>query len=133
MFFNEMYLYYFLIISSIAFFLIFQFVLPYLLAQSVLHRLQADYLFQRIGGDPYYSSRKGIPALIHSHCHVDITPAIAERWLRHFDDALDDCEDDINSHEKGLLLDHMRYSAYFLVAAQKQQQAAAEQGINFLS
>jgi truncated hemoglobin YjbI len=93
---------------------------------------QADYLVQRLGGDPYYSANKGVPALILAHMHVDVSPRAAERWLDHFEDALDDVQDEVTPEEKGVILDHMRYMAYFLVAAQVQQREDAAAGIHFL-
>lgn len=94
--------------------------------------MQADYLMQRLGGNPYYSTNKGIPALILSHMNVNVSPRAAERWLVHFEDALDDLEDEITIAEKRIILDHIKYTAYFLVAAQVQQRADAAAGINFL-
>lgn len=87
---------------------------------------------QRLGGSPYYSTNKGIPALIRSHMNVDISVRAAERWLVHFEDALDDLEDEITIAEKRMVLDHMKYSAFFLVAAQVQQRDDAATGIHFL-
>ena len=88
-------------------------------------------MVQRFGGDPYYSANKGIPAMIMAHMNIDIQPRAAERWLDHFEEALEDMQDEITMHEKGLILDHMRYAAYFLVAAQVQQKEHAAAGIQF--
>lgn len=89
-------------------------------------------MMQRLGGDPYYSANKGIPALILSHMHVDVSPRAAERWLDHFEESLDDVQDEVNPQQKDMIMDHMRYAAYFLVAAQVQQREDAAAGINFL-
>lgn len=65
--------------------------------------------------------------------YVDITPRAAERWLEHFEEALEDVQDDVNSQEKDMLLDHMRYAAYFLVAAQALQKEHADAGVQFMN
>lgn len=98
---------------------------------TALH-YQADYLLQRLGGEAYYSANKGIPALILSHMYVEVTPRTAERWLEHLEEALDDVQDDVTPQEKEIIFDHMRYAAYFLVAAQEQQKEDAAAGIHFL-
>ena len=63
---------------------------------------------------------------------LELSPRVAEKWLDHFEDALDDLYEDITSEEKDIVRDHMRYTAYFLVAAQLQQKEDMGMGVMFL-
>jgi len=78
-----------------------------------------DFLIQRIGGTPYYSERKGFPALIDRHAMFDMSENSAEKWLGYMDESLKEMEDDIHEKYRRELSDFMRYTAYFLVVAQK--------------
>mmetsp|Transcript_22279 Transcript_22279/g.32005 ORF Transcript_22279/g.32005 Transcript_22279/m.32005 type:complete len:178 (+) Transcript_22279:25-558(+) len=79
----------------------------------------ADFLIQRIGGTPYYSERKGFPALIDRHAMFNISEDSAERWLGYMNESLNEMEDDIDEKYRRELSDFLRYTAYFLVVAQK--------------
>src|SRR5205085_3239223 len=49
---------------------------------------QKRFFVEWLGGDTAYSDRAYLP-LAHRHDLLPITRALAERWLRHFRDALD--------------------------------------------
>jgi len=93
---------------------------------------QADYLLQRLGGEPYYSKNRGVPALVLAHMHLALTPQVAERWMDHFEEALYDMHEEIAEGDKELIKDHMRFQAYFLVAAQLLQKEHSAKGVQFL-
>lgn len=83
---------------------------------------QNEYLLQRFGGPSYYSDRKGHPNLIMRHAHLEITSRTAERWLEHMEESLGELENNdaiINHKQKQILMNHFRYQAYYLVAAQE--------------
>ena len=83
---------------------------------------QNEYLLQRLGGPSYYSDRKGHPNLIMRHAHLEITSRTAERWLEHMEESLGELENNdaiINHKQKQILMNHFRYQAYYLVAAQE--------------
>ena len=85
---------------------------------------QNEYLLQRLGGPSYYSDRKGNPNLNIRHAHLGITSRSAERWLEHMEEALGELENSegvINHKQKTILMNHFRYQAYYLVAAQEAQ------------
>lgn len=91
-----------------------------------------DYILQRIGGHSYYSDRKGFPSLIHRHTHLELTEALAERWLGHFADALGAMGVEggvvVDDAHKTILLNHLRYTAYYMVAASNVQKEMASNG-----
>lgn len=80
-----------------------------------------DFLVQRIGGASYYSERKGFPALIHRHAAFDLSEAATERWLLHMNETLDEMKDDIADEYRKQLSDFLRYTAIYLMIAQKSQ------------
>jgi len=97
--------------------------------------IQVDYLLQRTGGTCYYTVNKngGFPSLLHRHNHLNLTARHAERWLHHFESAFDviDHESDCNvpPRYRRELSDHMRYTAYYLVAARIRQEMDGQQGV----
>ena len=93
---------------------------------------QADYLLQRLGGEPYYSKNHGIPSLVLAHMHLELTPRVAERWMDHFEESLYDMHEEMASSHKDMIKDHMRFQAYFLVAAQMLQRDYGSRGVQFL-
>ncbi len=93
---------------------------------------QADYLLQRLGGEPYYSKNRGVPALVLAHMHIALTPQVAERWMDHFEEALYDMHEEMAEGDKEMIKDHMRFQAYFLVAAQLLQKEHSAKGVQFL-
>ena len=78
-----------------------------------------DYLLQRIGGPAYYSDRKRFPSLIERHRMFDISPRAAERWLEYMEQSMEELSDDISDRQRDMMMDHLRYTAFFLVAAQQ--------------
>jgi len=94
--------------------------------------VQADYLLQRLGGEPYYSKNHGIPSLVLAHMHIELTPRVAERWMDHFEESLYDMHEEMASSHKDMIRDHMRFQAYFLVAAQMLQRDYGSRGVQFL-
>ena len=83
---------------------------------------QNEYLMQRLGGPSYYSDRKGHPNLIKRHHHLEMTSRTAERWLDHMEESLEELESKeniINHKQKTIMMNHFRYQAYYLVAAQE--------------
>lgn len=92
----------------------------------------ADYLSQRVGLHPFYSERKGFPALIHRHIYFDINMKSANKWLDHMEDSLDDMQDEISEQNKSILLDHLRYTAFYLVAAQNLQRKMGSMGSMYI-
>lgn len=91
-----------------------------------------DYIVQRVGINPYYSERKGLPALIHRHVYFDINPKSANKWLDHMEEALDELQDEISEKNKSILLDHLRYTAFYLVAAQNLQRKMGSMGSMYI-
>ena len=79
----------------------------------------ADYSLQRTGGHPHYSDRKGLPQLASKHSHFSLTIKEAERWLDHMESALEALRADIQAKHRYMLLDFMRYTAYFFVVVQR--------------
>mmetsp|Transcript_19952 Transcript_19952/g.33385 ORF Transcript_19952/g.33385 Transcript_19952/m.33385 type:complete len:236 (+) Transcript_19952:459-1166(+) len=101
--------------------------------QQDMQQNLADYILQRIGGPAYYSDRKKFPSLAYRHNFMALTPRVAERWLEHLENALEELDDEgITSEDKEQLFDHLRYTAFYLVASRQQQIAAGEQGIHYL-
>ncbi len=94
-----------------------------------------DYILQRIGAQSYYSDRKGFPALIHRHTYFQISQKYAEKWLDHFEESLEALSEDdggaVSDKNKAILLDFMRYTAYYLVAAQNLQRDMSKQGSTY--
>ncbi len=88
-----------------------------------------DYILQRVGVHGYYSERKGFPALSHRHMGFELTPRAAERWLDYMEEALEEMpEDEVSETSKAVLLDHLRYTAYFLVSVQNKQREMGSMG-----
>jgi truncated hemoglobin YjbI len=96
---------------------------------SNMEDLQSDfseYLLQRLGGESYYSSRKGNPNLIVRHAKFEMSARVAEKWLGHMYDVLEDMEvvDElpvINETCREILMNFFRFTAYLMVAAQEEQ------------
>jgi truncated hemoglobin YjbI/ankyrin repeat protein len=57
---------------------------------------QTRFFVEWLGGDSSYSDRAYLP-LKHRHDLLPITRALAERWLAHFDDALDSVVSDVEA------------------------------------
>jgi truncated hemoglobin YjbI len=75
----------------------------------------AEYLYQRSGGNPFYAIRQGIPDLGRIHSHLKFTEKEIEKWLDLMEDALYDFRDIITEHEGQVLLDFMRFQAYYFL------------------
>ncbi|KAL7166275.1 hypothetical protein ACSBR2_037031 [Camellia fascicularis] len=71
-------------------------------------RNQYEFSVQRMGGPPLYSQRKGHPALIGHHSPFPVTHQVAERWLRHMQQALDGMTD-IDADSKIKMMNFFRY------------------------
>ena len=83
-----------------------------------------DYLMQRLGGDPYYSDRKGFPALAQRHCMVVLTTDMARKWLDYFEESFDELPEEmtIDTEYAAVIMDFLTYTANFLVIWQEEQQ-----------
>lgn len=64
--------------------------------------------------------------------HTELNPRVAERWMDHFEEALYDMHDKMAASHKDMIKDHMRFQAYFLVAAQMLQRDYGSRGVQFL-
>ncbi|KAJ1404964.1 hypothetical protein B484DRAFT_404584 [Ochromonadaceae sp. CCMP2298] len=63
-----------------------------------------------------------------------MSPHAAERFLEHMENSLEELEaDEVTLQDKEKLQDFMRYTAYYLVAAQQTQTAHGAEGIHFLN
>jgi truncated hemoglobin YjbI len=92
-----------------------------------------DYILQRIGVGPYYSNRKDFPALIHRHSHIALTHSAAEHWLDLMEESLESMEDDsVTDKNKGIFLDFLRYTAFYLVAGQELQTNMSQMGAMYV-
>lgn len=63
----------------------------------------------------------------------DLTPRAAERWLEYMEQALEDEEigELTTEKQRDILLDFLRYTAFFLVASQIHMTEAIERGAEF--
>ena len=73
---------------------------------------QKRFFVEWLGGDTAYSDRAHLP-LAHRHDLLPITPALAERWLGHFGDALDMAVPDVEARR--MIDDKVRVLAMALV------------------
>ena len=74
---------------------------------------QAEFFIQRMGGPPYFSKRKGHPALIGRHMKFNMSEKAAERWLHHMQEALDETTE-IDDDIKTRMMNFFKHTAYFL-------------------
>lgn len=74
---------------------------------------QAEFFIQRMGGPPYFSKRKGHPALIGRHMKFNMSEKAAERWLHHMQEALDETTE-IDDNIKTRMMNFFKHTAYFL-------------------
>jgi truncated hemoglobin YjbI len=90
-----------------------------------------DYLYQRCGGNPFYSDRMGVPELAYKHSHINLTQSTVERWLHIMEECLDECHEEFKVHHRQMLLDHMRYLAYYLLVCSEKYKHHAAKGAAF--
>ncbi|MEM7181935.1 MAG: truncated hemoglobin family protein [Spirochaetota bacterium] len=77
---------------------------------------QVEFFMQRLGGPPYFSQRKGHPALIQRHMGFNMNEKAAKRWLHHMQEAIDTVEE-IDSDSKERMMKYFTHTAYFLSIA----------------
>ena len=75
----------------------------------------AEYLIQRTGGESLYANRVGINTLHYKHAQLPLTIELANSWIDHMEDALDDIRREINSQHRHALLDFMHFTVYYFV------------------
>ena len=74
---------------------------------------QAEFFMQRLGGPPYFSKRKGHPALMARHIDFNMNEKAAKRWLHHMREALDETIE-IDNDSKERMFDFFTHTAWFL-------------------
>lgn len=91
---------------------------------------QCEYFHQRLGGSTFYSQRQGMPSLIRRHSNVEITRRTADKWIDYMAESLEEMEvgGEIDKKECDMLMDHLKFTAYFLVAAQEAQVLSVKLG-----
>ena len=91
---------------------------------------QCEYLHQRIGGSTFYSQRQGLPSLIRRHSNVEVSRRTADKWIDYMAEALEELEveGEIAKKDCDVLLDHLKFTASFLVAAQESQVLSVKLG-----
>lgn len=74
---------------------------------------QHDFFMQRMGGPPYFSERKGHPALIARHMNFNMSEKSAQRWLFHMRAALAETEG-IDENTANIMMKYFTHTAFFL-------------------
>lgn len=90
-----------------------------------------DFLVQRNGGSAYYSSRAGFMNIPEKHSHLKIDERVAERWLEHMEEALEESRDDFKEAQRDQLLDYMRYMAYFILTYNNHRETFIQRASKF--
>ncbi len=90
-----------------------------------------DYLMQRLGGPSYYSDRKGFPALGQRHSWLKLDLNMVILWLDLMEQSLDQMAEHISPENSAMLLDFLRYSAFYLLVLQEEQHENASKGPYF--
>lgn len=91
----------------------------------------SDYLYQRMGGPCYYGQRKGFALLLSRHTRLPITTTLAETWLDLFEESLEEHRDRVSDAARYIILDFLRFTAYFIIAGQQIEAKMRAQSTHF--
>jgi truncated hemoglobin YjbI len=80
-----------------------------------------EFLLQRFGGPCYYSDNKSYPALCKRHSNFEMSPRMAEKWLGHMENVLEEMIEDIPDETRYIMMDYFKHTCYLLIASQEAQ------------
>lgn len=69
--------------------------------------------------------------LLSKHTHLPITPVLAEKWLDLMEDSLEEFAEEIDEFARHIILDFLRFTAYFIIAGQEIEAKMRRQSTEF--